>query len=32
MEFFDYGADVEVQVPDADETRPFTEVLGGLGR
>lgn len=32
MDFFDYGADVEVEVPDEDETTPFTEVLGGLGR
>lgn len=32
MDFFDYGADVEVEIPDADETTPFTEVLGGLGR
>ena len=31
MEFFDYGADVEVDLPDAEDTRPFTEVLGGLG-
>lgn len=32
MEFFDYGTDVDVDIPDADETTPFTEVLGGLGR
>lgn len=30
MEFFDYGADVEVHIPDPDETTPFSEVLGGL--
>ena len=31
MDFFDYGANVEIDIPDAGDTRPFTEVLGGLG-
>lgn len=31
MEFFDYGADVAVEIPDPADTTPFTEVLGGLG-
>lgn len=30
MEFFDYGADVDVAIPDPADTTPFTEVLGGL--
>jgi hypothetical protein len=31
MEVFDYGADVDIEVPPADEVTPFSEVLGGLG-
>ena len=31
IEFFDYGDDIEVEVPDASETTPFSEVMGGLG-
>jgi hypothetical protein len=31
IEFFDYGADVSVEVPDASEVTPFSEALGGLG-
>jgi hypothetical protein len=31
MDFFDYGADVEIAIPDASEVTPFTEVMGGLG-
>lgn len=31
MEFFDYGQDVEVEVPDEAEVTPFVEALGALG-
>lgn len=31
IDFFDYGADIEVEVPDASEVTPFSEVMGGLG-
>jgi hypothetical protein len=31
IEFFDYGEPVEVVVPDASETTPFSDVMGGLG-
>jgi hypothetical protein len=31
MDFFDYGAEVEIAIPDASEVTPFTEVMGGLG-
>jgi hypothetical protein len=30
MEFFDYGADVEIDVPDADDTTRFLDVMGAL--
>lgn len=29
MEFFDYGADVDIEVPDPAEVTPFVEVMGG---
>lgn len=31
IDFFDYGEAIEVTVPDASETTPFSEVMGGLG-
>jgi len=31
MELFDYGDDVTIEVPSADEVTPMTEALGGLG-
>jgi len=31
LELFDYGADVEVEVPDPSEVTPFSEVMGGFG-
>jgi len=31
MDFFDYGDDVEIQVPDPSEVTPFSEAMGGLG-
>lgn len=31
LELFDYGADVEVEVPDGSEVTPFSEVMGGFG-
>ena len=30
IEYFDYGADIEVDIPDPEDTTPFLEVLGGL--
>lgn len=30
-DFFDYGTPVDVQIPDASDTVPFTDVLGDLG-
>jgi hypothetical protein len=30
IEYFDYGADIEVDIPDPEDTIPFLEVLGGL--
>jgi hypothetical protein len=31
IEFFDYGEDVAIEVPDASEVTPFGDVLGGFG-
>jgi hypothetical protein len=31
IDFFDYGTDVEVDIPDPGDTRPFRDVLGRLG-
>jgi hypothetical protein len=31
IEFFDYGEDVAVDVPDASEVTPFGDVMGGFG-
>jgi len=31
MEYFDYGDDVSIEVPPADEVTPLSEALGGLG-
>ena len=31
MDFFGYGDDVEIQVPDPSEVTPFSEAMGGLG-
>lgn len=31
VDFFDYGDDIEVSVPDPSETTPFAEIMGGLG-
>ena len=31
MEYFDYGEDVTIEVPAADEVTPLSEALGGLG-
>ena len=31
MEMYDFGEDVDIEIPSADEVTPMTEVLGGLG-
>jgi hypothetical protein len=31
IEFFDYGEDVAIEVPDASEVTPFRDVMGGFG-
>jgi hypothetical protein len=31
IEFFDYGEDVTIEVPDASEVTPFSDVMGGFG-
>jgi hypothetical protein len=31
IEYFDYGADVDVDIPDPDDTTPFRDVIGRLG-
>ena len=31
MDFFDYGADVQVEVPDSSDTTSFLDVMGRLG-
>jgi hypothetical protein len=31
MELFDYGADVEVDIPAPEDTTPFLDVMGELG-
>jgi hypothetical protein len=31
MELFDYGQDVQIDVPDASETTPISDVLGAFG-
>lgn len=31
IEFFDYGEDVAIEVPDASEVTPFRDVVGGFG-
>jgi hypothetical protein len=31
IELFDYGADVDIDIPDPDDTTPFRDVFGGLG-
>lgn len=31
IDFFDYGDDIEVTVPDPSDTTPFAEIMGGLG-
>ena len=31
MDFFDYGADIEIEEPDASKVKPFEELFGDLG-
>jgi hypothetical protein len=31
IEFFDYGEPVTIEIPSPEDTRPFSQVLGGLG-
>jgi hypothetical protein len=31
MELFDYGDDVSIAIPPADEVTPLSEAFGGLG-
>ena len=31
LELFDYGADIDIEIPEASEVTPFADVMGGFG-